>query len=195
MKFERDTQGNLKKTSNIKPPRHVGYQPQNTIKILFDIVKCQFLTPYPHPLDDALSAFYPGFVHTTAYKAQQWDGKHRFITRAGYFPTGLLPVVYAILKTGNNPLVSPDKSKYQVLKTLPKNTIILTKDDKSAQYYHPGFVTMYIDFVDVLEGLNEKNGTFPYSGACLNGWKKVEDTNPLAKQTLKLARDLHIKSN
>jgi hypothetical protein len=101
-----------------------------------------------------------------------------------------LPVVYAILKTGNNPLILPDKNKYQVLKILPKNVVVVTKKD--AQYYHPGFVTMYIDFVDVLGGLDEESGTFPYSGACLNGWKKVEDTNPLAKQTLKLARGLHV---
>lgn len=193
MKFERDAHGKLKKVSNIKPPRHVGYT-GDTVKILFGIVKCQFLTPYPVALDEALSAYYPGFIHTKAYKDNRWDGKHRFITRAGYFPTGLLPVVYAILKTGNNPLVPAEKNKHHVLKRLPKDILIWTKEGRDSQFYHPGFVTSYIDSVDVLVSLNEEEGTFAYPVLGLNGWKKVEDTNPLAKQILSLAKDLHLQT-
>jgi len=192
MKFERDAQGHLKKTSGIKPPMHVGYNPKEPLKILFGIVKCKFLTPYPHQLDDALSAYYPGYFHMTAYQNHSWDGKHRFITRAGYFPTGLLPVVYYMLKTGNNPLLTDENDDYKVLRNVPENVVIVT--EKDSEFYTPGFATFYLDYVDVLESLNG-DGTFAYPISNLNGWKRVVDTNPLAKRVLNLARDIHISQS
>jgi hypothetical protein len=190
MKIGRDSSGKLVRKARFKAPPHKSYQYDDPVKIQFGIVKCKFLTPYPSNLYNIMSASVPGYFFMPSYKAKQWDGQHRFITRAGYFHTGLLPVVYATLKKGTNPLdKSESKSRIKPVKNVTVDVPASLK-----KYYHDGLVTYYLEDEDILQYLSPETGEFAYPVKLLHNWTHVKDTNPLAKRVLKLARSLHFNT-
>lgn len=189
-KYSRDANGKLVAKPLIPPARHEGYTTGMEIKIEFSRTKCRFLTPYPKVLDRVLSAPHPGYVFTPSFKAGHWDGLHRFITRAGYFPTGLLPVVVHILKTGNNPLIPEEKDGYKVLKT-PAKSIQIIPAKGEEKFYYPGFENFYENQTSLLDNLNPETGEFVFSKELLKSWVSVRGSNPLASRVLELAKDLH----
>ena len=71
------------------------------MKIECGIIKSKIYTDNPDLLK-ALIRLYtfkvPGSEFSTAYKRRRWDGKKRFITAAGNFPSGLLSYILADLK-------------------------------------------------------------------------------------------------
>jgi hypothetical protein len=190
MKIGRDPNGKLVRKPKFNAPPHKSYQYGAEVKIQFGIVKCKFLTPYPGNLYNIMSASVPGYFFMPSYKAKQWDGQHRFITRAGYFHTGLLPVVYATLKKGTNPLAKGE-SKTKV-KPVDKVTVIVP--EKLKKFYHPGLVGYYLEDEDILQYLSPETGEFAYPTKLLKAWTTVKDTNPLARRVLKLAKALHEES-
>lgn len=189
-KYTRDSEGKLVSKPLIAPARHEGYDKSMTVKIEFSRTRCRFLTPYPKVLDKVLSAPHPGYVFTPSFKAGHWDGLHRFITRAGYFPTGLLPVVIHILKTGNNPLINEEKDEYKVLKNLPEKVEVIPAKGEE-KFYYPGFETFYENGTKLLEELNPETGVFTFSKELLKEWVTVKGSNPLATRVLSLAKTLH----
>lgn len=192
MKFRRNADGSLTQVSSVALPKYYGYTPDMTVKIQFGKIKCKFLTPYPQELDRALTAPHPGYIFTPQYKSGNWDGQHHFLTRAGYFPTGLLPVVFHILKTGINPLIKEDKKERKVLSKLPTEVKVIVPDKEKENFY-PGIVTFYRDQINVVDYLNADESIFAYSLPLLHHWKKVEDKHVFAKSVLDLVKSLKIK--
>lgn len=190
MKFKR-TSGGLVQVPTVALPRYHGYTPDKPVEIGFSRIKCQFLSPYPQQLDNALTAPYPGYIFTPQYKAGNWDGHYHFITRSGYFPTGLLPVVYHILNTGINPLLNEGEKDRRILTKLPVKVTIKTKDEDLA-FFYPGMVTFYLDRINLTEYLSD-DGTFAFSLPLLKHWKSIEGQNEFARQVLDLANSLRIK--
>lgn len=190
MKIGRDSSGKLVHKPKFNAPLHKAYKVGDEVKIRFDIVKCKFLTPYPTGLFNMMTVMVPGYFFTPSYKNHMWDGKHRFITNVGYFHTGLLPVVYAALKTGIHPL-DKEGSKDRI-KPIEKVTIIVP--DKLKQFYHPGMINYYLDDADILQYFSPETGEFAYPTQLLKNWVVVKGDNPLAKRVLKLAKSLHKKT-
>jgi hypothetical protein len=192
MSFYRTKTGKLKtKKKTISSPRYAGYKQGQEVVIKVGKSKCQFVTPYPSPVEKAMAPPTPGYFFSPQFKNGNWDGRKHLITRAGYFPTGLLPLVYHVLKTGKNPMIEDgDKGKNVLTKPVEKVTVIIP-DDMQAIFY-PGMLDLWEDF-DVLKTLNDANGTFAYPVGLLNRWAKVKNVNPLAKQILALGKSLVIK--
>jgi hypothetical protein len=193
-KFTRTPNGKLTPKPLLEPPKSQGYTPGAEVKIEFGISKCKFLTPYPRPLDNALSAQYPGYVFAPSFKAGHWDGTHRFITRAGYFPTGLLPVVVHILKTGNNPLIDPDKKEYMVLKN-PAKSVVIVPTKVAQKYYYPGLENFYENEIQLLDYFSPETGEFVYPKDLLKNWSEVKNSNELAGKILAFAKELFNHAN
>jgi hypothetical protein len=190
MKFHKNKQtGKLKPKATVKPPRHKGYRVGDRIVIKFGITKCQFITPFPSQMNKALSAPVPGYVFTPQYKAGYWDGQHHFLTRAGYFPTGLLPVVIHVLKTGKNPLIETGKKGHTVL-SKPADNVSISVPKKCKEFYHPGLETYYVDAENLLDTLNSATGVFAFPIQLLKTWKEVRKDNLSARPTLNLAKAL-----
>jgi len=189
MKYTRTKSGQLKPRPLVAPPRYKGYKPGDTVQIAFGITKCKFLTPYPQPLDRALTAPHAGYMFTPSFKAGHWDGHHHFITQVGYFPTGLLPVVMHILKTGNNPLINENKDDYIVLKT-PVVKVEIISDKNATPFHYPGLENYYANQFDILEMLND-DGEFIFPTAPLKEWVSIKDSNPMSGRLLALAKSLH----
>lgn len=189
-KFPRDKNGKIIAKPILEPPKSAGHTKGAEVKIAFNVNKCHFLSSYPPQLNKALTAPFPGYVFTPSYKAGHWDGMHRFITRAGYFPTGLLPVVVHILKTGNNPLINPDKKGYIVL-TIPAKSIEIIPDKDAEKAYYPGMENFFEYQDDLLKNLSPETGEFTFPMDLLRAWIPVKQTNPLAPQILGLAKALH----
>jgi hypothetical protein len=192
-KYFRTETGKLASKPLLDPPKHVGYTSDTVVKIEFGISKCRFVTPYPKALDNALSAPHPGYVFTPSFKAGHWDGMHHFITRVGYFPTGLLPVVIHILKTGNNPLIDEDKDGYKVLKNPVKSVEVIPLKE-AEKFYYPGLENYYENRFSLLENLTPETGEFTFPKELLKEWLKVKNSNPLTPQVLGLAASLHENS-
>ena len=165
------------------------WKPGDTVTIQFGPVKCKFLTPYPKQLDNELCIDYPGKFFSPSYKNGNWDGKHWFITSANYFPTGLLPLVYAILKTGKNPISSnPDTV---VLMKRPKE--VKLKIPKGGwEYFNPNFVKYYLQDMDVLNSLDEEQGIIHLPKESLRNLKKCKDANRHAKKVFSLLNELSL---
>lgn len=187
MKVGRDTNGKLVRKAKFKAPPHKAYQSGAEVKIQFGIVKCKFLTPYPKGLYEMMTVMVPGYFFTPSYKKHLWDGKHRFITKAGYFHTGLLSVVYACLKKGANPLDKEGKKN----RVKPIDNVTVVVPEKLKKYYHPGLVNYYLEEENILQYLTPETGEFAYPTKLLKNWTTVRDNNPLAKKVLKLAKSLH----
>jgi hypothetical protein len=162
-----------------------------TVKIEVGKQKCRFLTPFPKPMDKGLSAPYPGYFFMKSFKNGSWDGHKHFITRAGYFPTGLLALVYHVLITGENPLVKEGLGARNVLTKPVVNVEIIVKDEMK-EFYYPGLLKMWEDF-DLLKTLNPEDGTFSFPVVFLNQWKLVEKHNPISKPLLALCKSLLVK--
>ena len=188
MDISRDRHGKLVKKPLVTPRKSSGFIGE-AVKIQFGRTKCKFLTAYPPPLDRALSAPFPGFQFTQAFKNKTWDGKHHFITQAGYFPTGLLPLVIHILRTGINPLIEEDKKGYNVLKVPPGMQLTCEKEDE--KFYHSAYLSHYNTNPDDVANTLNNEGIFAYPLEVFRSWAAVKDTNPLATQILALAKSLH----
>jgi len=91
------------------------------------------------------------------YRAGGWDGSKHFITANHYFPTGLAPVVYALLRTGKNP-IGKDKDK-QVIKVLPSR-IKFVFPGNTLSFFSWNFIRSYTNKVDILDSLQEEKHTF-----------------------------------
>jgi hypothetical protein len=189
MKLGRDDDGKLVSKPRLPAPLHKAYKAGDTVRIEVRRDKCKFLTPYPSQVYSALSVPVPGYLFTPSYKNKMWDGRHKFITKAGYFPVGLLPVICAILTTGNNPLIDEDKDDYKVLAN-PVQKVSIALTDEVKKHFHPSLVYYYISDVNILQYLNPENGEFIYPTKILLGWKEVREVNPLARQILDLAKSL-----
>jgi hypothetical protein len=172
----------------VKPPRHYGYVGGSPVQIRFGPAMCLFLTPYPVALDKELTAPYPGYIHMPSYKSGQWDGHHHFITRAGQFQTGLLPVIYSTLTIGKNPLKDNDK-----IVTNPVKVEVIVPE-KYQEFYHPGLERSLSEGLNLLEYLTEETGMFAFPTGLLKSWTEVKATNPLATRILSFARRLHFAS-
>lgn len=190
MKVVRNKYGKLVKVPLLAPYKSTGYAGE-PVRIQFGRTKCKFLSAYPPQLDRALTAPHPGFQFTTAFKNKSWDGLHHFITRAGYFPTGLLPLVVHILKTGINPLIESDKKGYSILKVPPGSQIIC--NEKDTKFYHSSYLSYYeMDTKQVASSLSDE-GVFAYPVEIFRSWAAVTESNPLARKVLKLAKNLHLR--
>lgn len=77
------------------------------MKIVVSQTKSQIITDNPKLLDalvNLYSVIYPGARFSSAYKKRNWDGKKKFITDNGVFPTGLLPrILESLDKIDCNP--------------------------------------------------------------------------------------------
>jgi len=189
MRFRRTSSGKLKR--GVKPPKYQGYNKGMTVVIEVGKRKCKFLTSFPKDMDKGLAAPYPGYFFMKSFKNGSWDGHKHFITRAGYFPTGLLALVYHILTTGINPLIREGLKGHEVLR-YPVAKVDIIVLDEMKEYFYPGLLQMWDDF-DALQTLNPKDGTFAYPVALLNQWKSVEKDNPISKPVLSLCKSLLVK--
>ena len=189
-KYRRTKSGKLATQPLITPPKHVGYKYGQPVKIEFDITKCRFLTPYPSQLDRALTAPYPGYVFTPSFKAGHWDGHHHFITRRGYFPTGLLSVVVHILKTGKNPLIDEDKKEHNVLANTVVNVEVIPVKN-AEKFYYPGMENYYENQINIMENFEPNSGEFIYPTKMLRFWSTSRGTNELAGKIMGIAKILH----
>ncbi len=176
------------RTGRVEPPRYSGYKPGDPVSIGVGKDKCQFLTPFPQEIEQALTVRYPGYFFSPQYKSGSWDGKKHFITRNGVFPTGLLPFVYHILTTGFMPTLNSTKKREKVLGTSSKNVSLKVDKDFENDFY-PGVLNS-MENVGLLESLNTDTGIFAYPTKQLVLWKKIQDKNPLAKSILNLCRSL-----
>lgn len=190
MKYSRNAKGGLvNQKKRFVPDLHARYKHGEPVKIQFGYSKCQFLTPYPKEVYEALSVLVPGHFFIPSVKAGFWDGKHRFITKPGYFATGLLPVVVSLLTRGVNPL---DKSGDKVLHK-PVANFTLIVPEKCVKRYYPGLENYYENNLDMLQYFSPETGEFSYPFELLKAWFLVKDTNPLAGKVLKLAKSLRSK--
>jgi hypothetical protein len=190
MDISRDRYGKIEKKPLVEAFKSTTYAGKTT-DIQFGRNKCKFLSAYPPQLDKALSAPFPGFQFTQAFKNKTWDGQHHFITRAGYFPTGLLPLVIHILSTGNNPLIEEDKRGYKVLKS--PVTFNVTCDIKDKKLFYSAYLSHYNNSPEKAASTLNTEGVFAYPIEIFRSWAAVRDTNPLATQILALAKSLHQK--
>ena len=188
--YTRDKDGKLVAKPKISAPRYTGYKHGDEVQIAFGITKCQFLTPYPRALEEALTVHHPGYMFVWSFKSGQWDGKHHFITRPGYFPTGLLPVIIHILKTGNNPLIDDDKKSHKVL-TKPVKSIAVIPTKEAEKFYYKGFEDHFELHGNLMDNFNPEQGTFTYSQEILKTWSTQRNQNSLAPKVLQLAKTLH----
>lgn len=186
MGFQRGKDGKVRRYGGGAPQKR--WKVGDPIEIQFGPIKCKILTPYPKKLDQVLTAPVPGYFFMPQFKAGNWDGKHHFITQAHYFPTGLLPLVYAILKTGKNPL--DDDSV--VLRQTPSKVIIRVPEG-GGEYFNPNFIRHYLDKPNLLENLTEEEGTFSVPRISLVKLKKVKGKNPLAAVLLEMFKCNRIK--
>lgn len=182
----------MRKTTGVSAPQSYGYKDGDVIKILFGPKKCKFLTPYPKALEEALTAPYPNYIHITSYKAGLWDGMYRFITKAGYFPTGLLPVVFCVLTTGVNPLI-PENKKGRNVSIKPTKNVEIIPDKGADKLFAPVFLAFYNFNQNFMDNFNEKTGIFSYPVAGLKMWDNVKESNPTAKRILAFAK--HLREN
>lgn len=193
MKYERSSDGSLRKKKTSYTPLHKAYRAGDAVKIQFGPTKCKFLTPYPAGVYHALEVYVPGHIFIPAVKNGHWDGKHRFITKPGYFQTGLLPVIHTMLTQGINPLLDEDHRDRNVLLKPVENVEVIVPD-KYKKIYYPGLVNYYENHLDILQWLNPEEGLFIYPKELLREWGTVKRTNPLARQVLLLAKDLKASS-
>jgi len=194
MKYERDKFGKLKKRPVIEPPKSTGWVTGAHVQIQFGRTKCKFVTAYPPQLNKALSVPHPGFQFTTAYKNGYWDGLHHFITRAGFFPTGLLPVVQHILKTGKNPLIEEDKKGHNVLPNTPIRVQYKHRKE-DAEFFNNALKDAFTTELKVaMDSLNDE-GVFILPAELFVDWATFRPTSSLSYPLLQLARNLHQKTN
>jgi hypothetical protein len=198
MTYTRDKYGKLVKKPLLAPAKSAGWAAHAAktggyVSIKFGKTKCQFSTPYPPQLDKALSVPHPGFQFTTAYKNGHWDGLHHFITRAGYFPTGLLPVVTHILRTGKNPLIEEGKKGHIVLENPPGKTGF-SYDKNDREFFNDALKDAYMnDFKIAMDSLNDE-GVFVLPIEIFEDWATFRPCSPLSHPLLQLARNLHKKT-
>ncbi len=188
VKFHR-VNGKLKRTTGTKAPKDIGWKTGMPVKILFDTQKCKFLTLFPPQLNKALVAPYPNYWHTPSFKAKQWDGMYHFITKAGYFPTGLLPVVFHMLTTATNPLMPEDIEKNKLRFPPVKDIKILPKKG-CAKVFTESYPRFFSFPPDTMIGFDKETGTFAYPVPLLKCWAAAKGTNPLAKKVLAFAKTL-----
>ena len=188
-RFTRSSTGKIRRSVGTKAPQSTGYDDGALIKILFGPQKCKFVTPYPAKLYKALVAPYPNYWHTPSFKARKWDGMHHFVTHAGYFPTGLLPVVFHMLTTGTNPLIPSHKKGYYVGITATKNIKIIPQKG-CEKYFQEGYPRFFSFPPDTMEGFDRATGTFGYPVELLKCWGAARGSNPLARQILAFAKEL-----
>lgn len=186
MGFQRTKGGKVARFGGKQLPR---WKEGSPIEIKFGPIKCQFTTPYPKKLDQTLTAPYPGYFFMPLFKSGKWDGHYHFITKAHYFPTGLLPVVYAILRTGRNPLRDNEK----VLKVLP-HRVKLRVPREGRKFFNPNFLRHYLDEPDLLADLTEEEGTFSVPRISLIKLKDIRKTNEFAAKLLELFKSIRIKN-
>jgi len=189
MSFYRTKTGKLKTAKKkISSPRYAGYKHGQEVIIQVGKSKCQFLTPYPSTVEKAMAPPTPGYFFSPQFKAGGWDGRKHLITRAGYFPPGLLPLVYHILNTGINPMIEEGiKGRKVLAKPVEKVTVIIPPEMRDI--FYPGMLDLWEDF-NVLPSLNDAKGTFAYPVRLLNRWNKVKDVNPLARPLLAFGKSL-----
>ena len=192
MKYTRSSSGQLAPNKKRLAHLHTSYRLGEAVKIQFGPVKCKFLTPYPRPVYDAMGILVPGHIFIPSVKAGHWDGRHRCITKPGYFQTGLLPVIYTMLTRGINPLIDEDKKNHKVLPNPVENVEIIVPPEYTDLYY-PGLTTYYQDNLELLQWLSPETGDFIFSTSLLKSWVAVKDTNPLAKKILQLGKHLHVE--
>jgi len=156
------------------------YKKGDAVNIHFGISKCKFITPYPEKLRKILCVFYPGYFFSPKFKKGLWDGKYYFITNSNYFPTGLLSVVFATLKTGKNPL---DKNEKEYFTPIKKVRLKVNPEDK--KFYHPQILNYYFNNNDIVSSI-EKN-TFTIDKKLIDNWKNLQD-NTFQVQVQKLAQ-------
>jgi len=154
------------------------YKKGDAVHIHFGVNKCQFITPYPEKIKKILCVYYPGYFFSPKFKKGLWDGKYYFITNSSYFPTGLLSVVFSILKTGKNPL---DENKKEYFTPIKKVRLKISSKDK--KYYHPQVLNHYLNKSNIVSSI-EKD-TFAISEKMINSWKKLQD-NTFQVQVQKL---------
>ena len=188
-KIVRGKDGKLRRGVDTKAPQSTGYREGNPIKILFGVQKCKFITPYPAVLYKALVAPYPNYWHTPSFKARKWDGMHHFITHAGYFPAGLLPVVFHILTTAINPLIPANKKGYNVRITPTKNIKIVPQKG-CEKFFHEGYPRFFSFPPEPMTGFNKDTGTFSFPVDFLKCWGVARGNHPLAKRILSFAKEL-----
>ena len=188
MRFKRSSAGKVVRTGRVTPPKYSGYASGAEVIIEVGVNKCQFLSAYPHVVEQALTTPYPGYYFSPQYQRGDWDGKKHFITRNGYFPTGLLPLVYHILKTGYAPAIEKGGRRKKVLDKPIENVVLKVKEEIKKDFY-PGILNAW-ENPDLLEYLNPETGVFEYPTKQLNIWNRVKDSNPLAKPILNLCRSL-----
>lgn len=156
----------IKRRLEVKAPKDMGnWRSGDPVDILFGVSKCKFLTPYPKKIKKELEIFVPGYRFSPKYKRKQWDGKKKFITDHHYFMTGLLPVVYAMLKTGKSIVNFYDfrgdenlKKRKVILRNPPKKVRIQVPEE-CKQYFSPTFLRWYIYDFDLLSGVSEENSS------------------------------------
>ena len=192
MSFYRTKTGKLQTAKKkISSPRYAGYKHGQEVIIQVGKAKCQFLSPFPSAVEKALAPTTPGYFFSPQFKAGGWDGRKHLITRAGYFPPGLLPLVFHILNTGINPMIDKAKAAHKVLaKPVVKVTVIIPVDMR--EIFFPGMLDLWEDF-DILPSLDDANGTFAYPVRLLNRWNNVKEKNPLAKPLLAFGKSLIVK--
>jgi hypothetical protein len=186
MGFQRTKGGKVARFGGKQLPR---WKEGDPVEIKFGPIKCQFVSSYPKKLDYTLTAPYPGYFFMPEFKAGKWDGHYHFITKSHYFPTGLLPAVYAILRTGCNPLRENEK----VLKVLPKR-VKLHVPPEGREFFNPNFLRHYMDEPDLLENLTEEEGTFSVPRISLIKLKDTRQKNVFSAKLLELFKSIRIKN-
>ncbi len=71
------------------------------MEIVVTLTKSQIITDNPKLLESLVnlySVMYAGARYSAAYKKRNWDGKKKFISDKGIFPTGLLPRILETLE-------------------------------------------------------------------------------------------------
>jgi hypothetical protein len=128
------------------------YKDGDIVTIKFGVHKCKFTSAFPKELEETLTVKHEGYFFMPSYRQGNWDGAHHFITRAGYFSTGVLPIVYCILKKGTNPINNNKK----ILST-PVSIIKLIIDEKDKKYFNTNFLKYYINNFNLLDSILDTN--------------------------------------
>lgn len=123
------------------------------IVIEFGRDNCKIRGAIPSFLKRELQVHYPGYMFSKQYKEKRWDGLYKFYTKTGYFPTGLLPLVYCILVTGNNPLKNDDQNPVGVS---VKVKILIPSEEK--EFFNKPFVMYYIQKFNIVEHMKDEEG-------------------------------------
>lgn len=150
------------------------------IKILFSSPKCKFLTSFPDKLREKFSVFYPGYFFIPSYKSGHWDGKKKFISDAGYFPTGLFPTILAWLKKA-------EKGDQDYPK-VGKITVSIPKEFRD--YFNPAWVYGKLIQYDILESINPEDNSFFLPGEVISLLLKTSKNNSVANNALKTIQNL-----